>query len=129
MIEETPKGISFLQSNSGRPTDLVRRWCQQAAQYDRDGHLASARILQRVADELEVITGGESVTLAEAARRSGYTTDHLARLDREGKLRNVGRKHAPRYLVVDLPRKLSRMPEKSDIVATEGDVLRERSGD
>ncbi|HEY0931780.1 MAG TPA: hypothetical protein VGE27_17795 [Gemmatimonas sp.] len=93
-------------------------------QYDRDGLTASARILQRVADELEALAGGESVSLAEAARRSGYTTDHLARLSREGKLRNVGRKHAPRYLVTDLPRKLSRMSEKSDIVAPSGDVPR-----
>lgn len=129
MIGGTPKGISFHQSFSQGPADLVREWRQQAAQYERDGLTPSARILHRVADELEALAGGESVSLAEAARRSGYTTDHLARLCREGKLRNVGRKHAPRYLVTDLPRKLSRMSEKSDIVATEGDVLRERSGD
>lgn len=129
MIGEPHKDISLHQSISPRPADLVREWRQQAAQYERDGLLPSARLLARVAAELEAVAGGETVTLAEAARRSGYTADHLSRLEREGKLRNVGRKHAPRYLAADLPRKPSRMSEKSDIVAPSGDVPRKQSGD
>lgn len=43
------------------------------------------------------------LTLPEAAKISGYSTDHLSRLIREGKLKNAGRKHAPRVLERDLP--------------------------
>lgn len=45
------------------------------------------------------------LTLAEAARESGYSTDQLSRLIREGKLVNVGRKGAPRVRRGDLPKK------------------------
>lgn len=129
MIGETPKGISVFQSFSGGPADLIPRWRDQAAQYDRDGVTASARLLVRVATELEVALCGETVPLAEAARRSGYTADHLSRLVRTGKLVNVGRKHAPRFRVTDLPRKCSPMSEMSDIVGPSGDVPRQPSED
>jgi hypothetical protein len=45
------------------------------------------------------------LTLLEAARMSGYTSDHLARLIRAGKVTNAGRKNAPRILERDLPRR------------------------
>jgi hypothetical protein len=45
----------------------------------------------------------EVLTLRAAADLSGYTVDHLARLIRQGKLRNAGRKHAPRVHRADLP--------------------------
>ena len=70
MIEETLR--AFLSSIIfARPDRLIRQWRGQAAQYDRDGVTASARLLLRVADELEALVGRETVTLAEAARRSG----------------------------------------------------------
>jgi len=87
------------------PDDLIEAWRAQAAQYDRDGVTVGARLLERVADELEAIAGGEIVTLAEAAARSGYTPDHLRRLVKAGRLTNVGRRHAPRYRARELPRK------------------------
>ena len=42
------------------------------------------------------------LTLIEAAERTGYTPDHIGRLVRTGRLRNVGRKNAPRVLAGDL---------------------------
>src|SRR5581483_11119887 len=47
----------------------------------------------------------EVLTLRAAADLSGYTVDHLARLIRQGKVPNAGRKHAPRVNRADLPRK------------------------
>jgi hypothetical protein len=47
----------------------------------------------------------EMLTLRAAADLSGYTVDHLARLIRQGKLPNAGRKHAPRVHRADLPHK------------------------
>ena len=97
------------KANRG-PVHLILEWRRQAEQYDRDGMVSAARLLARVADELEAIAGGETVTLAEAARRTGYSTDHLRRLANAGTLQNVGRKHAPRYLVRELPIKGQRFP-------------------
>lgn len=92
------------------PVDLIREWRRQAAQYERDGIVSAARLLSRVSDELEAIAGGETVTLAEAARRTGYSADHLRRLVQAGTLVNIGRKHAPRFLARDLPVKARRLP-------------------
>ena len=47
----------------------------------------------------------ESLTLSQASARSGYTTDHLSRLIRQGKLKNVGRKGSPRVFAADLPKR------------------------
>jgi hypothetical protein len=47
----------------------------------------------------------ELLTLPAAASVSGYTVDHLARLIRQGKLPNAGRKHAPRICRRDVPPK------------------------
>ena len=46
-----------------------------------------------------------TLTLTDAARESGYSTDHLARLVREGKIPNAGRPSAPRIARRHLPRK------------------------
>jgi len=45
----------------------------------------------------------EVLTLRDAAAVSGYTVDHLARLIRQGKLPNAGRKRAPRVRRRDVP--------------------------
>jgi len=44
----------------------------------------------------------ELLSLTEAAERTGYTPDHIGRLVREGKVRNAGRKNAPRVRARDL---------------------------
>ena len=47
----------------------------------------------------------------EAARRSGYSADHLGRLVRNGKIPNSGRPGTPSIARRDLPRKASALAE------------------
>lgn len=74
---------------------------------------ASARAFEECAQELERALAGHAdqvLTLAEASAFSGYSVDHLARLIRQGKLRNWGRPRAPRLRRGDLPRKRGGLP-------------------
>ena len=69
----------------------------------------AAKVYEHVADELEeIIRRGEdhALTLAEAARETGYSGEHLGRLIREGKITNAGRKNVPRIRRGDLPHKV-----------------------
>jgi hypothetical protein len=92
-----------------RARELVERWRAEAKDLRSlyfDERLAN--VVSRYADELaEALEQeqGESLTLTAAARESGYSAEHLGRLLRDGKLRNVGRLHAPRVLRRDLPLK------------------------
>jgi hypothetical protein len=73
---------------------------------DRFGDEARARALEWAASLLEcAIRDGadERLTLAQAALRSGYSPDHLARLLREGRVPNAGRRGSPRIRAGDLP--------------------------
>ena len=49
------------------------------------------------------VRDGEILTLREASTVSGYTVDHLARLIRQGRIPNGGRRGAPRIRVGDIP--------------------------
>jgi len=53
------------------------------------------------------------ISLAEAARRTGYSADHIGRLVREGQIRSVGRKNAPKVWLAECPRKASRVANTS----------------
>ena len=67
-----------------------------------------ARLIRSVADELEAVLGrqgSELLTLQEAAEVSGYSSDHLGRLVRDGQIPNAGRPRAPRICRSDLPNK------------------------
>jgi hypothetical protein len=93
------------------PRDLGLHWRERAELLERYGARAAAEALRACASELEAsvaIQDAEALTLAEAAVVSGYAVDSLARLIRTGKLRNIGRKRAPRVLAADLPRKPTR---------------------
>lgn len=88
---------------------------------DQFGDEARARALEWAAEQVEhalALRADEQLTLAEAALRSGYSPDHLARLIREGKLPNSGRAHAPRIRAADLP---SRGVRKHGIVVNNGE--------
>ena len=45
-----------------------------------------------------------------AERYSGYTKSHLRKLVRDGVVKNIARKHAPRFTVDDLPIKPGHIP-------------------
>jgi hypothetical protein len=89
----------------------VTQWRGEAEYLRSRGLTESAALTDAHADDLVATLeseGAEEVNLTEGARRSGYSADHLGKLIREGQLENVGRKHAPRVRVVDLPRKPGR---------------------
>lgn len=62
-------------------------------------------LLELLAGSAPAADPEEALDLRTAADVSGYSADHLTRLVREGRLRNLGRKHSPRFRRGDLPRK------------------------
>ena len=76
----------------------------------RRGVLVNGAVLcDEILNVLETVLRGEEdqlPNLADAAARSGYSADHLGRMIREGKIRNLGLKGSPRVRAGDLPRRL-----------------------
>ena len=95
------------------PADLPARWRERAAYLEQFGDPTSAKLWRLAAVELEAALkalGEETLTLAEAAALSGFSADHLGHLVRHGKLRNFGRKNAPRLRRGELPIKSTAKP-------------------
>ncbi|WP_420447281.1 hypothetical protein [Candidatus Palauibacter sp.] len=98
---------------------LPAAWRRQAKTLRKYGGQALATALERCADELEgTIQERDDTTysLTDAARESGYSSAHLGRLVRDGKIPNAGRPNAPRIARRHLPRKARaepRLAEKS----------------
>lgn len=91
-------------------TDLPGVWRALAQQQRSLGADAQARTLEWCADQLEAAfrrSDHELLSLHRAAQESGYSTDHLGRLLREGKIPNSGRKSKPMIRRIDLPHKWS----------------------
>ncbi|HEX5437498.1 MAG TPA: hypothetical protein VFW98_10070 [Gemmatimonadaceae bacterium] len=102
VVPETPHGIL---------ARLAERWRAEAERLRQLAAVGQAAALEYAAGELEVaLEAGldDTVTLGVAAHETGYSTDHLSRLIRQGKLKNVGQKHAPRIRLADVPRKRAR---------------------
>lgn len=81
---------------------LRRRGCEEAA-----------ALLESCAGELDACLVGEQVetlSLAEAARESGYSAGHLRYLIAQGRLRDVAQTGRPRIRRGDLPRKPGHVP-------------------
>ncbi len=90
------------------PRDLPQAWREQAEHFRQLGAAGQACTFEHCAKKLEATLESyqtKALSLAEAARESGYSKDGLARLVRERKIPNVGRKNAPRIRRRDLPRK------------------------
>lgn len=88
------------------PAALAARWRSDAQVFRRYGAAGRARMLERMAAELELSTGADecaTVDLSTAAALSGFSRAHLRRLIREGKLTTVADGALVR--VGDLPRK------------------------
>ncbi|MGH8646757.1 MAG: hypothetical protein ACREX4_20775 [Gammaproteobacteria bacterium] len=79
----------------GANEEVVRLWNLAAIDLEQ--------ALQRVAED--------ALTLTEASRLTGLTRAYLGDLVRANKLRNVGRKHAPRVMRGDLPIAARHKPE------------------
>ena len=89
-------------------SDLPSRWRDRAQGCREIGDERGALMYTKLAEELEEAlrdSDGALLTLAEASRRSGYSADHLARLIKQGALRDYGRKHAPLVRETELPKK------------------------
>ena len=97
----------------GPPSTLSTTWRERAELLANFGDPNCARIWQLAAQELDQALqahGEERLTLAEAARESGYSQDHLGALVRRGKLPNAGRRGVPLIRRSDLPIKPSTSP-------------------
>jgi hypothetical protein len=84
---------------------LSARWHERALVLEPYSPPA-AESWRRAAHELDAALrrGDEEIlTLTQSAARSGYSTDHLGRLIREGVLPNAGRPGAPRVRAGTLP--------------------------
>jgi hypothetical protein len=66
----------------------------------------AALVSQFLRDLDALIVDEPPVSLAAAAKRTGYSADHLSRLIRTGKLTDHGRKHAPRVRISECPKKV-----------------------
>ena len=91
------------------PVDgLPTTWRKQARTLREYGGETPAVAIESCAAQLEEAlreNDEATLTLTDAARESGYSTDHLGRLVREGKIPNAGRPGAPRIARRHLPRK------------------------
>jgi len=89
--------------------ELVCRWAQRAEELGRlSASVDGRRLIAEFLAELECLFREEEsdiLTLAEAARYSGYSVDHLGRSLRSGSIENVGQRGRPRVRRGDLPRK------------------------
>ena len=86
------------------------------------GDEARARAIEWAATQFQRALedcGDERLTLAQASARSGYSQDHLARLIREGRLPNAGRRGSPRIRAGDLPVRPASRHQITDIVVSE----------
>jgi hypothetical protein len=89
--------------------DFVRRWRARRDELARLGaHVEGAKLCDEVLADFEAVTTAEDealLGLQDAAARSGYSSDHLRRLHRLGKLpaRRDGRRLF--FRAGDLPRK------------------------
>ena len=95
------------------PGDLPGRWRQRAEFLKEYGDPNAGRLWALAATELDralKVLGEDALTLVEAAALCGYSADHLGNLVRNGKIPNVGRKHAPRVRRADLPIKSTTAP-------------------
>ena len=107
---------------------LPANWRKQAKAIRRYGGETPAVAIERCADDLEATLAERDETtysLVEAARESGYSTDHLGRLVRDGRIPNAGRPGAPRIARRHLPLKapgetrLAETPRQRDVSNTQ----------
>jgi hypothetical protein len=103
-------------SEVGTLQAFVAKWSDEAESLRRLGaHVDGALLIDAILADLSVLDRAkatEALTLEEAARESGYTSDHLGKLLRVGAIPNAGRKNAPRILRRHLPRKPSALREQ-----------------
>jgi hypothetical protein len=87
---------------------LASEWRQQVTVLRKRGDERGASLMASMVDELSVAiesAADDVLTLKQAARLSGYSAGHLARMIREGDLPNAGRANSPKLRRADVPMK------------------------
>lgn len=111
------------------PKALLVSWREDAEKLEQYGQETLAKACRRHADELEAAlrsAADEALSLAQAARESGYSPDRLRHLVTEGKIPNAGRKGSPRIKRGDLPSKGNVKRGRYDATAAACAVLRDQ---
>lgn len=93
--------------------ELLAQWRADAETLRRRGCEEAARLLESCAGDLDAclaVHDGETLSLAEAARESGYSAGHLRYLITQGRLRDVAQTGRIRVRRGDLPRKPGHVP-------------------
>jgi hypothetical protein len=89
--------------------DVVDRWRSEQRHLAQLGaQVDAASLIGQILDDVEgstVADANEELSLPSAAAESGYSSNHLSRLVRDGRIPNAGRPGAPRIRRADLPRK------------------------
>lgn len=94
------------------PAELVTAWRDRAHELEPYAE-GAARAFEAAAEELErALSASDNplLTLEQARERSGYHRESLARMVRQGRLRNFGTPRRPLVRALDLPMKPSRPP-------------------
>lgn len=110
--------------------ELLARWEERRGAYAGVAALVeAAKLITEFLSDVRRLTLADEkrvLTLKVAAAESGYSTEHLARLIREGRIRNAGRRYAPRVYAVDLPvrRTFAQIGARSYDVDTDARTLR-----
>ena len=97
-----------------RPESLPAAWRERAAVMERYAPTVAAA-LRDCASELEGATRADAidtVSVAEAAILSGYTSDAIGRMIARGEIHNYGNKRRPRIRRSEVPRKPGHRPTR-----------------
>ncbi len=107
--------MSTVTRAGGDVAAVLSRWRAEKARYESVPAMVPAdRLIEEFLNDLNALSTPacvETVNLTEAAKRSGYTRQHLSHLIKKGRLHNYGRDGAPRVRADELPRKLGYLPE------------------
>lgn len=139
-MKQTLRGVPLVKSlgslfNSPETiSEVLERWTVRQAEWARlRVQLDGAALAGDIVADLHRIAQGEqdaALTLTAAAEISGYSTEHLGRLLRQGVIPNAGRKHSPRIRRSDLPmrpkRRVAQVSRASYDVGTDARFLRVR---
>jgi hypothetical protein len=97
-------------------TNMTGEWREDAVTLREYGAEPQALALEHCADALErgIKAWREApLTLAQASALGGYTTDHLGRMVRQGKIPNAGRAGAPRIAREHVPIKSAAVAQEA----------------
>jgi len=110
----------------------LAKWTAEADSLRRLGaQVDGAKLIEAIVADFQAVNradDAETLTLIEAARESGYSSEHLGKLLRRGTIPNAGRKNAPRIRRRHLPYKPSALREALDaprlVGVTPGQIAR-----